>query len=83
LTEEHASAVNIDTALREWFNHGREVYETRRRQMQEVAKRAGITHLCTELDVSYDEGVVRWKSKYDDNFVGPQIEEPVIECFEY
>ena len=64
LTEEHACAQNIDTALREWFNHGREHYELRREQMIEVARRAEITHLCTQLDVSYEDAVLRWKEKY-------------------
>lgn len=64
LTEEHACAQNVDTALREWFNHGREVYEKRRIQMQEVAKRGGITHLCTQLDVTFDEKVDEWRRKY-------------------
>ena len=64
LTEEHASAQNVDTALREWFNHGPEIYETRRLQLIEVARRAGIEHLCTELDVAYDARVREWKDKY-------------------
>jgi hypothetical protein len=64
LTEEHACAQNIDTALREWFNHGREKYEKRRGQMKEVARRSGITHLCTQLDKTFDEKVVEWKEKY-------------------
>jgi hypothetical protein len=64
LTEEHACALNIDTALREWFNHGREVYEKRRAEMKEVARRAGITHLCTQLDTDFDQKVIEWKSRY-------------------
>lgn len=64
LTEEHASAQNVDTALREWFNHGETHYEMRRKQMIEVARRANITHLCTELETSYSDGVQNWKEKY-------------------
>lgn len=64
LTEEHMCAQNIDTALREWFNHGRDVYEMRRAQMNEIATRANIVHLCAELETSYDIGVERWKAKY-------------------
>jgi hypothetical protein len=63
-TEELACALNIDTALREWANHGREVYEMRRSQLREVAHRADITHLCTQLDVDFDESVLDWKCKY-------------------
>jgi hypothetical protein len=64
LTEEHACALNIDTALREWFNHGPDVYEERRNMMQEVAERARLTHLCTGLTSSYDDRAMEWISKY-------------------
>jgi hypothetical protein len=67
LTEEHACAQNTDTSLREWFNHGREKYELRRAQLSEVATRTGINHLCTELDVNFDERVELWKAKYHGN----------------
>lgn len=77
LTEEHACAQNIDTALREWFNHGRDVYEMRREQMKEVAARAGISHLCSELDVTYDACVLRWKLKYDDSYTPSYADDEV------
>lgn len=64
ITEEHACGQNIDTALREWFNHGETVYEERRAQMIEVARRARITHLCKELDVSYVDRVEQWRDKH-------------------
>jgi hypothetical protein len=64
LTEEHACAQNIDTALREWFNHGRETYEMRREQMKIVADKAGIRHLCTQLGADFDLKVTYWKDKY-------------------
>jgi hypothetical protein len=64
LTEEHACAQNIDTALREWFNHGRDKYELRRSQLTEIARRTGVRHLCTELDFNFDERVEFWKTKY-------------------
>lgn len=67
LTEDHACAINIDTALREWFNHGRDVYENRRQGLTEVAKRADVTHLCTQLNVSFDDAVAVWHSKYGPN----------------
>lgn len=63
-TEKHACGMNIDTAVREWFNHGESVYEERRAQMKEVASKAGISHLCTELDVPYGERVAKWKAKH-------------------
>lgn len=64
LSENHACAQNIDTALREWFNHGETQYEKRRKQLKEVAASANITHLCAELEVSYDDRVAEWKNKY-------------------
>jgi hypothetical protein len=65
-TEEVAAAKNVDTALSEWFNHGREVYEKRRQEMKEVAHRAGITGFCKELETSYDARVERWIDNYKD-----------------
>lgn len=64
LSEEHACGLNVDTALREWFNHGPEIYEERRGQMKEIATKAGITHLCDELDLSYNDRVNSWQDKY-------------------
>jgi uncharacterized protein YeaO (DUF488 family) len=56
---------NIDGALREWFAHGRDIYELRRAQMQRVAQLADITHGCQELQTTYDECVDRFCEKYD------------------
>lgn len=72
LTEDAAAALNIDTALREWFNHGESVYEKRRSQMFEVAKQTDITHMCTRLNTTYDDCVVEWRSKYDSTY-NPEI----------
>jgi hypothetical protein len=66
LTDEESAAINIDGAVREWFSYGRDKYETRREQMKEVAQRAGIRHLCSELDVTYDERVTKWYENYHD-----------------
>ncbi len=64
LTEEHACAINIDGALREWFNHGPEVYEMRRKQMKEVANKCNLSHLCFNLDKTYQNCVDEWIEKY-------------------
>jgi hypothetical protein len=64
LTKEQQSMQNIDGALREWFSHGREVYEQRRQQMIEVAKRADIIHGCTVVHESYDDRLATWKERY-------------------
>lgn len=63
-SERVACAKNIDTACREWFNHGESVYEDRRKQLIKVAECADIKHLCEELDVSYDSRVEAWHDKY-------------------
>ena len=59
------SAMNIDGALREWWQYGPEMYEKRRAQMQKVAQRAGITHMCDELETSYANRLAMFKEKYD------------------
>lgn len=65
-SEELATAKNVDTALREWFNHGREKYEFRRKQMREVTDLIGISFMCTMLDKDFDYLVENWKDKYKD-----------------
>lgn len=66
LTPDEACAQNIDTALREWFNHGESVYEMRRKQMNDIAKRANISHMCVMLNETYDERCDEWKLNYRD-----------------
>lgn len=63
-TREHACAINIDGALREWFNHGEEKYEKQRALMQEVAKKAEISHMCTMLNVTYNQRAAEWVEQY-------------------
>jgi len=65
LTREQQSMQNIDGGLREWFSHGRDVYELRREQMKEIAKRADISHGCTVIHQSYDDRLQAWKDKYE------------------
>lgn len=62
--EESACAQNIDGALREWFNHGEEKFEKQRILMKEVANRAGISHMCTELELNYNDRVADKVAKY-------------------
>lgn len=65
ITKEQQSMQNIDGGLREWFSHGRNVYEYRREQMKEIAKRADIAHGCPGIHVSYDSALEKWKEKYE------------------
>lgn len=57
-------AGNIDGALREWWLHGREVYELRRGQMKEVASRCELSGSCDMLTVSYDDWLKRFEIRY-------------------
>jgi hypothetical protein len=59
------SASNIDGALREWWQYGRDMYEKRRAQMTRVAQRAGISHMCNELERTYDDRLAIFKEKYE------------------
>jgi hypothetical protein len=59
------SAMNIDGALREWFQHGRDKYELRRQQMIQVAEKAQLSHMCSELQITYDQRLAMFKEKYD------------------
>lgn len=65
MSEDEACALNIDTAIREFFNHGREVYEDKRRILQRIADRANIRAFCTEIDVPFDERAYAWREKYE------------------
>jgi hypothetical protein len=65
ITREQQAMQNIDGGLREWFSHGRDVYESRREQMKEIAKRADIIHGCTVIHETYDDRLQKWKTKYD------------------
>lgn len=65
LSEVEACALNIDTALMEWFNHGQAIYEKRRDEMKDVARLAKLTNLCTQLHVTYQDKVDQWHERYD------------------
>jgi len=78
LTLEQQAAQNIDSSLHDWFYYGRDKFELRRAQMYNVAKRAGLLHLCQGLDVTYDERVQRWLRKYRPESADPVVERRVI-----
>jgi hypothetical protein len=64
LSPEELAACNMDGALREYFYHGKEIYEDRRAKMQRVASKVGLTPFCRELGLTYDMRLESWKSKY-------------------
>ena len=61
---EDQSSSNIDGALREWWQHGKEVYELRRTQMKKVADRCKLTDFCDMLDESYEDRLEHFKVRY-------------------
>lgn len=67
ITEAQACAQNIDSAIREWFNHGPTIYENRRQQMQMIANVSGLSHMCQRTTVSYAEAAAEWHEKYGNN----------------
>lgn len=52
----------IETALHEWFAFGRDHYEMRRTQMNQVAREHDLE--IPALNYSFDERVAFWKEKY-------------------
>jgi hypothetical protein len=58
------SAGNIDGALREWWQHGKEVYEMRRTQMQQVAEMCEMTSACKMLTQSYEDRLKHFEIRY-------------------
>jgi len=54
----------LDGALFEWFAHGRDVYESRREQVLQVAERHGLVSSCRNLRKTYDDWVDEWKTQY-------------------
>jgi hypothetical protein len=74
------SAQNIDGALREWFFHGKDVYEKRREQMKIVAEESGISHMCTLLNETFEDRIKNWQEKYQPLEPGTEtiIEEDVV-----
>jgi len=61
---EDQSAGNIDGALREWWQHGKEVYELRRKQMKEVAFKCGMSDSCNMLTESYEDRLKHFQIRY-------------------
>ena len=62
VTPTEVSAMNIGGAMREWFFHGREIFDKRLVQMKLVAEKANLP--IPELEVTYDQRVEAWREKY-------------------
>lgn len=64
ISAKEQSAQNIDGALREWFLHGKDVYEKRRAEMKEVADKGEIAHMCYLLNDTFEDRMKVWQDKY-------------------
>lgn len=73
---EDQAVSNIDGGLREWWQHGREIYEKRREQMKKVAHAHNMQHLCQMLDESYEDRLAHFKHKYmgEENVVDDDVD---------
>ncbi|APG78028.1 hypothetical protein 1 [Beihai sesarmid crab virus 1] len=61
-TKEQVAISCVETAMHEWFAHGREVYELRQTQMKKVCEAVDLPIPAVML--SYDERAAHWKEKY-------------------
>jgi hypothetical protein len=64
ISAEEVAAQNIDGALREYFYHGREIFNDRQAKLQRVARKTNLTPFCAGLFVSYDDRLASWKNQY-------------------
>nr|ULG00106.1 MAG: hypothetical protein 1 [Salisharnavirus sp.] len=62
-TPREVSASCVAQALGEWFPYGREYYETRRSQLEQVCHNVGIP--VPALHISYDDRVEMWKKDHE------------------
>lgn len=62
-TAEQAIA-NLNGAAREFFFHGRAVYNTRCAQLQQVAAEHGYQGCCQDIYMSFDDRLQAWRDKY-------------------
>jgi hypothetical protein len=53
----------IETAMHEWFAHGKEVYEDRQEKMKLVCEHLSLA--VPAVHISFEERVQRWKDTYD------------------
>jgi hypothetical protein len=64
LTREEKVCAAAESAMIEWFNHGRETYERRRAQLKEVMNRAELINYCDFLNETFDDRVEKWIRTY-------------------
>jgi hypothetical protein len=69
MTSKHVSAKeiaaqNIDGALMSWAYHGRDKFNLRKEQMKKIASACEIDHMCTRLNLEYDDFVQGWRQTF-------------------
>jgi hypothetical protein len=65
LSPEMVSVSCIEGAAREWFFHGKEVFDTRHAQLKEVVHQAGLANLMSDsFSDSWSVRKVHWDIKY-------------------
>jgi hypothetical protein len=64
VTMEEVCGSVIDSALVEWFYHGREVYDDRREKLMRLAQKYNLNHYTSHLEKDFDDRVKEWKLKY-------------------
>jgi hypothetical protein len=57
---------NLDGAAREFFCHGKKVYDVRVQQLRAVAEEMELSHACRELGYTYEDRIAKWKEQYVD-----------------
>jgi hypothetical protein len=72
VTEEEVCGSVIDSALTEWFYHGREVYDDRREKLQQIVQKHDLLSYTSQVSKTFDERVEEWKLKHR---MEPVIEE--------
>jgi hypothetical protein len=72
LTPQEAAAINIDGAIREFYFHGKKVFNKRIGQLREVAKDCDLTDRCSNLDTTFEYWTAKWKQRYRN---GPPIDD--------
>lgn len=64
VTTTEQSVNNICGASREFFFHGPETYELRRRQLIAVAEKHNLLPLCPDLALTFADRLTAWKEQY-------------------
>jgi hypothetical protein len=72
LTPDEAAAINIDGAIREFYFHGKEVFERRIDELRLVASDCNLTDRCVNLNTTFDYWTAKWNQRYRN---GPQVDD--------